>query len=859
MSGRHFLFATTELEPHTPGGAGALVARLAGLLRAAGHQVTVVLAAPGAAAGPGVVVAGEPDPEAPHPLLGRSRALAEAVARRAAAHRPELIEVQDFDGAGYWLLAHRVELGLDAIPVAVRMHGPVDMVAGALGRVPDGLAGIPVMEREAFAMADAVIVPAPGWVDEVVSRYGLQPSRVVVGEPPVPSIPAAARRPAPVPEFVAYGRLSEVKGSHDFVAAAVELLDSGVEARFRLIGPDGWSASAGRPMREWLRDLVPASHRDRVRLEPALPRDEVPAAVAGAWAVVVPSRFESFGLAAHEVRAMGLPLVVPDLTAFRAFFTEATGALVYDGSVPGLAGALRRLAGDPGLVERLAAAPPPRYGDPLAPYTGPLPEPRHPRSQAGLATAAGQRVEAALPRPAAAPAALTRAARAALRALPEPVARLAVRVLPQALKDRFRTLASWPAEEARRRRRGRLAAFRAGVAAGALPEVDDPEVTVVIPCFNQGDFLEDALASVFEQTFDSFEVVVVDDGSTDPATVATLDALDLPRTRVIRQENRGLPAARNAGMAAARGRYLVPLDADDELRPGYLAALHPALAADGDAAFAHCWAELYGDVEAIWATRPYNPYQQLVSNSVVGCVLLRRAAWEAAGGYDESMTHGNEDWDLWIRLHAAGWANVAVRHPLFRYRKHGVSMSVETEARFEAARREAAARHPDLYSETALRRLKAEWYPWVSVLAETRSARESLAAQTLDDLEVVPSVDRARGKFLVDWEAVRSAAPDALARLAATLEADPGAAAAGPPGSPVLWRHWTVADPRAPHHRVAEVPVAVEATAGRLERGSHPSPQWTVTPEPDWPDVPLQRQPPEVEGRLPAWVEARSS
>ncbi len=852
MSTRHVVFVTTELEPVTPGGAGALVARLAAALRAAGEQVTVVLAADVPAGGDGYVRAPDPvvDAAAPTPFLARSREAAKALAEVVAGGGADVVEVQDFDGLGFWALTRRAELGLERVPIAVRLHGPVDLMVEATGIETPELGPVAVMERAVFAAADAVVVPSPAVGTLVAARYDLDPDRVLVGEPIVPGVAPAGWRPASPPELAYYGRLAEVKGAHDFVAAAVDVLGRRPDWRFRLVGPDGWSATAHRPMREWLTASIPAGLRSSFDFAGPVDRDEAPRVLATATAVAIPSRFESFGLAAHEVRAMGLPLVVPDLAAFADYWSEATGALVYDGSVEGLAAALLRVGEDRALADRLAAAPLPRYGDPLAPYRTP-PPPRHPRAQAGLATAAVQQVEAALAPPRLS--AVSRAARAVLRALPAPAARLAVRVLPQRLKDRFRDLASWPAEAARRAREQRLAELRRRAAAGGFPELEAPEVTVVVACFNQGEFLDDALASVFAQTFGSFEIVVVDDGSTDPATVAAVDALDWPRTRVIRQENRGLPGARNAGIGAARGRYVVPLDADDELAPGFLAALHAALSADPEAAYAHCWAELFGDVAAVWATRPFNPYQLLVSNSVLGCVLLRRAAWEAVGGYDETMTAGNEDWELWIRLLEAGWGQVHVRRPLFRYRRHGVSMSVETEARFERAREEVAARHAALYDPAALRVRKAEWYPWVSTVGGRPPA-----GQDLGDLEVVERVEEARGKVVVEWGAVTDAAPGALGALAQALEDHPEAAAAGPGGVPVAWRRWALADPGSGLDGIvdAEVDMTVDAGRLRLAGGCCPDPELMVVPQRDWPDLPLQRQPPDVEGPLPAWVEA---
>ncbi len=877
MSGRHVVFVTTELEPLTPGGAGALVARLAAGLRAAGDRVTVVLAGPRTEGGAGVVLAGDGtvDDAAPTPFMARSRAAAAALTALVAEAGADLVEFQDFDGLAFWALARRHDLGLERTPLTVRLHGPVDLMVEAIGHSNPVLDGAAAMEREAFAMADRVVVPSPPFVAVAADRYlGGDRSRVAVGEPAIPQVDHAGWEPAPGLEFACYGRLAEVKGSHDFVAAAVAALDAGLDARFRLVGPDGWSLSADRPMSEWLTGLLPPEWRDRVELTGGLDRAQAAGMLRTARAVVVPSRFESFGLAAHEVRAMGLPLVVPDLPAFRHYWSEATGALVYDGSVAGLTAAFHRLAADPGLAARLAAAPLPGYADPLAPYAD-LPAPRHPQAQAGLGTAAVQRVEAALAGPGRTSAA-ARAARAALRVLPEPAARLAVRVLPRSLKDRVRALASWPAEAERRTRAERLAALRRRAAAGEFPELAAPEITVVVPCYDQAAYLDDAIASVFAQTLPSFEIVVVDDGSTDPAAVAAIDALRWPRTRVLRQPNRGLPAARNAGIAAARGRFVVPLDADDELAPTFLAELHDAISNRPDAAYAHCWAEMFGDVASIWATRPFNEYQMLLANSVVGCVLLRRSDWESVGGYDESMTSGNEDWELWLRLLAAGRGQVQVRAPLFRYRRHGVTMSVGTEARFEEERADLARRHPALYAAPALRRRKAQHYPWVSALVATPAAVESLAHQDHDDLEIVaaPAAEEAaaglaarrgwpvrgggpQGKLVVDWDAVTAAAPHALRSMAHALEEAPGAAAAGPVGGPaVLWRRWAIADADAEVAGTCDVDVFVQARVGRLGPGSHPDPDLEVSRAPGWPEVPIRRQPPEVEGPVPNWIEA---
>src|ERR1700736_2112376 len=100
--------------------------------------------------------------------------------------------------------------------------------------------------------------------------------------------------------------------------------------------------------------------------------------------------------------------------------------------------------------------------------------------------------------------------------------------------------------------------------------IPPPRVSVVIPCFNLGEYVDEAVDSVLCQTLQDLEIVIVNDGSTDPHTNAKLAGYSKPRTRVIQTENQGLAAARNVGIADSRGDYILPLDADDRIAPTFL-------------------------------------------------------------------------------------------------------------------------------------------------------------------------------------------------------------------------------------------------------------------------------------------------
>ena len=839
------VFVGHELAPGVPGGAGAVLEVLTGDLAAAGHDVTVVLASdPGVPAPPGVEVVTVHPPRMDGTIesfVERSRRLAAALAD-VATDRPDRVEFHDFDVPGWWALTHRQELGLAAVPLLVRLHGPVDAMTEAMGVAPPPMDRIGVLERQAFGMADGVIVPSASVGRWAIERYALDEARVVVGPPPVPAVTPVVWEPGQAPEFVAFGRLHEVKGTHDLVVAAIPVLDRHPGATLRLIGADGWSASARRPMSELLAELVPDRLQDRVVLTGPLPRAEALSRMRTAWAVVVPSRFESFCAAAHEARRAGLPVVAPDLPAFDGMLS-GHGILGYDGSVAGLTDALESIATDVDVSRRLVSEPVPIVGDSLRVYESPTPPIRHERTQAGLATAAVKEYESWAERPVGR---LQRTARRLVRAVPRPVASLAMRVLPARLKDRVRVVVSWPEEEQRRRHAERLAAVEAKVRRGVIDDVDDPLVSIVIPCFEQGEWVRDAVTSVFEQTATSWEIVLVDDGSAEPATISTLDELgEWPRIELVRQPNRGLSAARNAGVAASRGRFVVPLDADDEIAPTFLEAMTDALSADPSAAYAHCLARLFGDVDSVWIPRPENPYWLRLSNGVVGCVLLRREAFDAVGGYDESMRSGHEDWDMWVRLAAAGWGSARVDEPLFRYRKHGVSMSVASEASFETARAGMAVRHPDLYDRSTLTALKQHHYPLLSVIVGDGDRIEPSS-----DVQPVPrrgaledAVALCRGKYVVDLEG-RVEHLTHIIELADELEHHPAAAGGTTRDGVAVWRRWCLLDPAAePRGWVGD------RVEGRLAAGRFPDAAWLL-PSLDS-GLTVTRQRPEEAGRIP--------
>ncbi|MGW3957459.1 glycosyltransferase family 2 protein [Streptomyces sp. NPDC004752] len=197
-------------------------------------------------------------------------------------------------------------------------------------------------------------------------------------------------------------------------------------------------------------------------------------------------------------------------------------------------------------------------------------------------------------------------------------------------------------------------------------------VSVIVTSYNYAHFLRRALVSVHEQTEQDFELIVVDDGSTDDtlliARAFTSEYPNLSAT-IVCTGNGGVSRARNLGIALARGRYVVCLDADDYFAPTALERMRSVLDSEPGISVVRPMLQIFGDVEAVWdwMVVPYEFDRLCLKNIAPYCAMFRRDAWEQTDGYDEDLPSW-EDWDFWITIAKHGHRMGAVMEPLVHHR-----------------------------------------------------------------------------------------------------------------------------------------------------------------------------------------------
>lgn len=233
----------------------------------------------------------------------------------------------------------------------------------------------------------------------------------------------------------------------------------------------------------------------------------------------------------------------------------------------------------------------------------------------------------------------------------------------------------------------------------------DPRVSVIIPCYNYGKYINEAVDSVLKQSFIDFEIIIVNDGSTDDYTNNLLADYHKPKTKVFQTVNQGVSAARNYGIDRSIGEYILPLDPDDKISDTYLQKAVEILDNDPGIGIVYCKVNLFGNEFGDCNWPSFSKEEMLYRNVIFNSALFRKKDWLRAGKYKTDFLYTGEDWDLWVSLLELGVAAYQIPEVLYYYRKHDQaqrSLTGAEEARDIYTYERLVLHHKKLYEDNLI-------------------------------------------------------------------------------------------------------------------------------------------------------------
>jgi glycosyltransferase involved in cell wall biosynthesis len=534
---------------------------------------------------------------------------------------PDVIESQEYCGIAYYLLQRKLkEVNfLTNVPVVLNLHSP-DFIIRRVNeepcyQFPEYWTGR--MERFCILAADALICPSQYLADQVQALYPERSLNIQVFPLPFTDVSEHSEPVEVEPDSLLYlGRLEVRKGVIPFLEVCSQLWDRGIPFKLTLIGGD----TPYTPRSCNVGDYLKKRHQrwidaGHLVFPGFMPQSELLKVVRKASAVVIPSIWENFPNTCME--AMSLGKVV--LASTHGGMAEMLG----DDEVAGLLFSWST----PGAVEQQLLR--------------------------VLNLSAEERTT------------MGKTARERIHNLCSPE-----RVLNRRL-DHFKQVIARPATRT----------------VYPFTSVEKPEVcasgktaqslSVIIPFYNLGAYVREAFESVMQSTHKPMEVILVNDGSTDPESLRVLDALtaEYPAVlQVLSIENAGLANARNVGAAAAKGDYIAFVDADDAVTDGFFGRSIALMEQYGNVHFVYAWSQYFDHSHNVFPTWDTEFPFLLGHNMLIPLCVVRRDSFLKYGRNKRKMAYNFEDYESWISLVAAGCGGIAIPELLTRYRVRSNSM-----------------------------------------------------------------------------------------------------------------------------------------------------------------------------------------
>ncbi|MBF0548724.1 MAG: glycosyltransferase family 2 protein [Candidatus Riflebacteria bacterium] len=199
--------------------------------------------------------------------------------------------------------------------------------------------------------------------------------------------------------------------------------------------------------------------------------------------------------------------------------------------------------------------------------------------------------------------------------------------------------------------------------------IDIPRISIVSPCYNQGEYVNEMLDSVFSSTFDSFEIIIVDDGS-DRCTRKKLDSIYHKKVKIIHIPNKGPSFARNTGITEAKGEIILNLDIDDKITSTFLEKAYAVFNTHSNIGIVTAEVEFFGARSGKFHLNSYSLEEMLKSNLIHSTACFKKSDWKKVGGYSNDFPYGLEDYDFWLSILELKREVFRIPEPLIYYRKY---------------------------------------------------------------------------------------------------------------------------------------------------------------------------------------------
>ncbi|MFD2659286.1 glycosyltransferase [Paenibacillus thailandensis] len=630
---------TTEYPPFYGGGIGTYCHNTAKLLNAHGHQVRVIVpdsnldVAIDESVREGVIVYRfKPGLNKIYNNMGYMAALSYDFADHienliTKVGRPDIIETQEYGGIAYFLLHRKKQLNslLIDIPISLNLHTPkfiIDEIGqGPQFKFPDFWIG--ELEKFSILSADVVISPSQYLVEQISDRMKVNLSNVHVIPNPYSVDSVEIFDNYVSDDMVFFGRAHYPKGLDQLISFLKEFWDTGLKSKLRVIGSDGFFSVKNSSFTDYLKKKY-KKYVDNgfIKFEGLVPQKEAFEIISEAKVVFVPSLFESFSYAVVEAMARGKLVMASDSGGQREIIDNQVNGFLFDihdfNSFEKNFSKILELTDSEIISMGLEAR------DKISKFCS-------------------------------------------YELVYEKKINLWENVIRSNPKQNNRKYPFIHEFDLKKNTSDENL---------IRDEIDDL-LSVVIPYYNMGPWIQETLDSLMEVSYNDLEIIIVNDGSNDEYSIEVLNEIEkLYPVKLIHKKNGGLANARNEGVKHARGKYLAFLDADDKVATEYYTKAINILKAYDNVSFVGCWTQYFDGSNGMWITWNPEPPYFLVHNSVNSSALVyKKRDFILHGQNDPKMVYGMEDYESAISMVEANCRGVVITEPLFIYRIRPDSMS----------------------------------------------------------------------------------------------------------------------------------------------------------------------------------------